>query len=114
MKREQGPVVAPPAQCPLEGVVRLLAGAWTIKILWYLCQQPQRFGQLRRALGPVSTKILTLRLRTLEKRGLLKRRELASPQREVEYSISELGRELKPILDAMTCVAARLDTREGV
>lgn len=100
--------VPPPEDCPLEDVIALLAGAWTIRILWYLCQRPRRFGDLRRNLGNVRAKVLTQRLRTLQKRGLVARRPIESALREVEYSVTPLGRELEPVLDAMGQVAARL------
>jgi DNA-binding HxlR family transcriptional regulator len=106
--RDLPDVIPPPDDCPLEDVIALLAGAWTIRILWYLCQRPRRFGELRRNLGEVRAKVLTQRLRTLEKRGLVARRPIASALREVEYSVTPLGRELEPVLDAMARVAARL------
>lgn len=102
--------VPPPSPCPLEEVLELLAGAWTVKILWYLCQGPHHFGALRRELGGVSAKVLTARLRTLEQRGVVSRRVLDTQLREVEYAVTPLGEELRPILQAMEQVAARIVT----
>ena len=62
-----------PQSCPLEASLKLLAGAWTPKILWYLRSEPRRFGDLKRDLGSISAKVLTTRLRELEKRGVLTR-----------------------------------------
>lgn len=97
-----------PADCPLEDVLALLAGAWTAQILWFLRAGPRRFGDLRRDLGRVSTKVLTNRLRVMEGHGLLVREVLPSNPPQVEYSLTPMSRELEPILDCMEHVARRL------
>ncbi|MDR3411718.1 MAG: helix-turn-helix domain-containing protein [Formivibrio sp.] len=97
-----------PYDCPLEHVLGLLAGAWTVQILWFLRAEPRRFGDLRRDLKKVSTKVLTNRLRVMEEHGLLIRTILPSNPPQVEYSLTPLSRELEAILDCMEQVARRL------
>lgn len=97
-----------PADCPLEDVLSLLSGAWTVQILWFLRAGPRRFGDLRRDLTRVSTKVLTNRLRLMEDHGLLIRDVLPGKPPQVEYSLTPLSRELEPILDCMEQVGRRL------
>lgn len=100
-----------PYDCPLEDVLSLLAGAWTVQILWFLRAGPRRFGDLRRDLARVSTKVLTNRLRVMQAHGLLEREVLPSNPPQVEYSLTSMSRELEPILDSMELVARRLKLR---
>lgn len=102
---------APHAQCPLSPCIRLLSGAWTLEIIYYLRQQPLHFGALRRALGSVSSKVLTARLRELESNQVIERRVTQGNPPQVEYRLSALGRELLPVLDAFAEVSARLRQR---
>lgn len=97
-----------PHDCPLEDVLSLLAGAWTVQILWFLRAGPRRFGDLRRDLARVSTKVLTNRLRVMQANGLLIRQVLPSNPPQVEYSLTALSRELEPVLNSMEAVARRL------
>lgn len=97
-----------PTDCPLESVLTLLAGAWTAQILWFLRAGPRRFGDLRRDLKKVSTKVLTNRLRAMESNGLLERTVIPSNPPQVEYSLTPLSRELEPVLDCMEQIARRL------
>lgn len=100
-----------PPDCPLEDVLALLAGAWTVKILWFLRAGPRRYGDLRRDLGHVSTKVLTQRLRVMEANAMIRRDVLPGKPPQVEYSLTAQGREFEPILDSMEQVARRV--REG-
>lgn len=104
------PAIQPPLphDCPLEDVLSLLAGAWTVQILWFLRAGPRRFGDLRRDLARVSTKVLTNRLRVMQAHGLLVRQVLPSNPPQVEYSLTALSRELEPVLNSMEAVARRL------
>ena len=103
-----------PPDCPLEDVLELLAGAWTAKILWFLRAGPRRFGDLRRDLGRVSTKVLTHRLRLMEQNGLVMREVVPGKPPQVEYSLTAMGHEFELILDSMEQVARRLkSTSEG-
>lgn len=99
----------PPAPCPLERYLNVVSGAWVPRILWYLRSGPRRFGELRRDLVSVSSKVLTAKLRSLEADGLVEREVIdASPPR-VSYSLSARGRAFEPVFQAMIDVSDRLD-----
>lgn len=61
----------------------------------------KRFGELKKSIGSVSQKVLTVQLRDMEENGLVNRKVYAEVPPRVEYSLTELGQSLKPILDAM-------------
>ncbi|MGF1605756.1 MAG: winged helix-turn-helix transcriptional regulator [Rhodothalassiaceae bacterium] len=91
-----------PAGCALDRVFRLLSGEWTLHILWVLGRfGPTRFGQLRRQVAGISAKVLTDRLRLLEREGVIWRdaADTASPQ--VRYGLTARGQELDQALVAM-------------
>ncbi|MBI5363651.1 MAG: helix-turn-helix transcriptional regulator [Planctomycetes bacterium] len=100
-----------PADCPLEECLQLLAGAWTLKILWYLRDGPRRFGELRRLLSGVSAKVLTTRLRELEERGLVTRVVQPTSPPSVEYSLAPLGHEIQPVLCSIAEVGKKLQKK---
>lgn len=106
-------MVEPSSDCPLSPCIALLAGAWTLEILYLTSRHPMHFGELRRALVKVSSKVLAARLRELEARGLLNRRAIATRPPMVEYSLTETGRELMPVLDAVLEVSRKLRGRSA-
>ncbi|QDP95596.1 helix-turn-helix transcriptional regulator [Microlunatus elymi] len=88
----------PVQACPISPVVDLVFSRWTTPILWTLHQNgPLRFVELERRLATITPKVLTSRLRQLERDGLVERRQFAEVPPRVEYEISELGRSLAPI-----------------
>jgi DNA-binding HxlR family transcriptional regulator len=88
--------------------LEVLERPWTTYILWILCSQgAQRFGQLRRAVGGISAKVLTERLRLLKAEGIVHRDYRPTIPPEVTYSSTERGRELAHVLDALDEVARR-------
>lgn len=101
---------APPPDCPLERYLHIVSGAWVPRILWYLRFGPRRFGDLRRDLGSISTKILTAKLRTLEEERMVVRTELlvSERQRQVEYALTERGLAFEPVFEAMEQASRRL------
>jgi DNA-binding HxlR family transcriptional regulator len=98
----------PPEDCPLDPCLRLLASAWTTRILYFLDCGPRRFGDLRRDLGKISPKVLSQRLRAMESQGLIARRRLPTYPAQVEYRLTAFGREFEPVLKAMIKVAQEL------
>jgi DNA-binding HxlR family transcriptional regulator len=104
-------MVRPPKDCPLEDVLKFLAGEWTPKILYYLRGEPRRFGDLKRDLGTVSAKVLTTRLRELEERGVISRRVMPTSPPTVEYSLTTFGEKFHPILEAIIDVGKQLKKR---
>lgn len=87
--------------CPVETTLTLIGDKWKVLILRDLLTGTKRFGELRRSVGQVSQKVLTAQLRQMEESGLLNRKVYAEVPPRVEYSLTELGHSLFPILDAM-------------
>lgn len=87
--------------CPVETTLMLIGDKWKVLILRDLMPGTKRFGELKKSIGNVSQKVLTAQLRDMEEKGLVSRKVYAEVPPRVEYSLTELGRSLKPILDAM-------------
>lgn len=100
--------VCPPPTCPLSEVLGLLRGAWAPNVIWLLSGEPRRFGELRHDIPKISARVLSARLRELEMRGLVTRRVLDTSPPSAEYSLTPLGRELLPAIDALACVGRKL------
>lgn len=88
--------------CPVETTLMLIGDKWKVLILRDLMPGTKRFGELKRSIGNVSQKVLTAQLRDMEEKGLVNRKVYAEVPPRVEYSLTELGKSLKPILDAMS------------
>ncbi len=87
--------------CPVETTLTLIGDKWKVLILRDLMNGTMRFGELKKSIGSVSQKVLTAQLRDMEAKGLVNRKVYAEVPPRVEYSLTELGQSLKPILDAM-------------
>lgn len=87
--------------CPVETTLTLIGDKWKVLILRDLMSGTKRFGELKKSIGTVSQKVLTAQLRDMEANGLVHREVYAEVPLRVEYSLTELGQSLKPILDAM-------------
>ncbi len=87
--------------CPVETTLTLIGDKWKVLILRDLLTGTKRFGELKKSIGSVSQKVLTAQLRDMEDSGLIDRKVYAEVPPKVEYSLTELGHSLEPILDAM-------------
>ena len=87
--------------CPVETTLTLISDKWKVLILRDLMQGTKRFGELKKSIGSVSQKVLTAQLREMEQSGLLTRTVYPEVPPRVEYTLTDLGYSLKPILDAM-------------
>ena len=86
----------------------VLGGAWTPSVIWKLAGDPRRFGELQKDIPGISPKMLTARLRSLEEKGVVVRDVVHSSPPSVEYSLTALGRELVPVIDAIVRVGTKL------
>ena len=87
--------------CPVETTLTLISDKWKVLIIRDLLSGTKRFGELKKSIGHVTQKVLTAQLRQMEASGLLTRKVYAEVPPRVEYTLTDLGYSLKPILDAM-------------
>lgn len=87
--------------CPVETTLTLISSKWKVLIVRDLLAGTKRFGELRRSVGNVSQKVLTAQLREMEEDGLVDRKAYPEVPPRVEYSLTELGRSLEPVLSAL-------------
>lgn len=87
--------------CPVETTLMLISDRWKVLILRDLLGGTKRFGELKKSIGSISQKVLTSNLRAMEESGLLTRKIYPEVPPKVEYTLTETGYSLKPILDAM-------------
>ena len=99
--------------CPVETTLMLIGDKWKILILRDLMEGTKRFGELKKSIGTVSQKVLTAQLRDMEDKGLLTRKVYAEVPPRVEYTLTETGYSLKPILDSMVAWGTGYQRRNG-
>jgi DNA-binding HxlR family transcriptional regulator len=87
--------------CPVARAVRVLDGKWTMLVIRDLLTGTRRFSELRASLAGISPKTLTDRLRDLERHGLVKRAMYAEIPPRVEYTLTQRGRALEPVISAL-------------
>ena len=97
--------------CPVATTVGLIGNKWKLLIIRDLLTGTKRFGRLRSSVTGISQKVLTDNLRALEADGLLTRTVFAEVPPRVEYTLSELGESLKPIMDSMESWGNRYKNR---
>ena len=88
-------------ECPVATTVQLIGSKWKLLILRNLMMRPWRFNELKKSLEGISQKVLTDSLRSMEEDGIITRTVYAEVPPRVEYTLTELGYSLKPIMDAM-------------
>jgi DNA-binding HxlR family transcriptional regulator len=101
------PEPKPPSECPVETWLALLGHRWSALLLWHLQDGALRFRDLKERLPQITAKVLSERLETLRRNGLLVRSEGRGFPVEVSYGLSESGRALMPILDEIERWARR-------
>ena len=89
-------------QCtdPITNSLKLIGGKWKISIIYNLRKGPTRFGELKRILAPITQQMLTKQLREMERDRLIKRNVYEVVPPKVEYSLTEFGSSLSPVLDS--------------
>ncbi len=108
VKRRKSKVPPPPTECPLGRCMRLLGGAWTAHVLWFLREGERCFTELQIDIGGVSAKMLTDRLRRLEREGIVERSTRPTSPPTVCYSLTPEGKELSVALANVVEVAQRV------
>jgi DNA-binding HxlR family transcriptional regulator len=99
--------------CPVSACAEILGGKWTILVIRDLADGRCRFCELERSLEGISPRTLSLRLRALEEQGIVERKTFPQVPPRVEYSLTEKGEALVPIIDGMRAYGRRwLDTAE--
>ena len=88
-------------ECPVEITLSFIQNKWRVLILRDLLGRTKRFGELKNSLSPISQKVLTQNLREMEENKIIVRKVFPEVPPKVEYSLTELGFSLKPILDSM-------------
>lgn len=88
--------------CPVETTLMLISDRWKVLIIRDLIEGTKRFGELKKSVGNISQKVLTANLRSMEEDGLLTREVFPEVPPRVEYTLTDTGYSLKPILDSMT------------
>ena len=93
--------------CPALGFSQIVGGKYKLRILWVLIQRPHRYGEIRASLlkgtlgKSVTPRVLSRELKELQQRGLIARKQYDGLPLKVEYSLTELGRGLRPVLDSI-------------
>ncbi len=90
-----------PSFCPVTRTMSVIGGKWKPIIMWTVRGAARRFGEIRKMIPGITQKMLTQQLRELERDGIISRKVYAVVPPMVEYSLTEYGRTLTPILDAM-------------
>ena len=99
--------------CPVETTLMLISDRWKVLIIRDLLEGTKRFGELKKSVGNISQKVLTANLRAMEDSGLLTRKVYAEVPPRVEYTLTETGYSLKPILDAMVVWGTEYKQKNG-
>lgn len=100
-------------ECPLDHCIKLISGAWALNIIWALSGGARRFSELRSDIDGISAKVLSARVHELEERGVVARKVVPTKPPTVEYSLTDLGQELMPVIDAIAGVSSKLRRRRG-
>jgi DNA-binding HxlR family transcriptional regulator len=94
MKRAQ-------VNCPAAHTLRVLSGMWKVPIVWHLLSGTRRFGELRADVGKITQRVLAQQLRELARDGIVQRKVYLATPLKVEYSLTPLGRTLRPVVAIM-------------
>jgi len=89
------------ARCPSRKVLAYISDKWTVMVLVVLIDGTQRFNELRRRVQGITQKMLTRTLRDLEENGIVSRRIYAEVPPRVEYTLSEIGESLRPVIETL-------------
>ncbi|NJL86797.1 MAG: helix-turn-helix transcriptional regulator [Leptolyngbyaceae cyanobacterium SM1_1_3] len=100
-------------ECPIQAIVDVIGGKWKLSILYQLFQGTRRYGELKRLVPKATERMLTLQLRELEAVGIVQRTVYSEVPPKVEYSLTELGLSLEPVLKTMLSWSENYLQQEG-
>ena len=98
--------------CPVSGALQMIGDKWTLLIARDLADGPRRTMELQNGLDPISSRTLVARLRDMEKDQLIKRTDFGGNPPHIEYALTERGRVLLPLVDALRVVGQKLDCNQ--
>jgi len=87
--------------CALDVTMEFIGGKWKTVVLWYLRNKTMRFGELRKQIPDITEKMLSIQLKNLENDGLIKREAFAQVPLRVEYSLTDFGKTIIPVIEAI-------------
>lgn len=100
--------------CAMDVTMDFIGGKWKTVVLWYLRNDKKRFGELRKLIPQMTERMLSIQLRQLEEDGLVKREVFTDkPPLKVEYSLTDFGKSLLPVLEAVARWGRELGRLEG-
>ena len=108
VKKEELPI------CPVATTVQLIGSKWKLLIMRNILQRPLRFNELQKNLEGISQKVLTDSLRSMEEDGIITRTVYPEVPPRVEYSLSQLGESMRPIIDAMELWGAEYKKHQSI
>jgi DNA-binding HxlR family transcriptional regulator len=100
--------------CALDVTMSFIGGKWKSVILWYLRNKTMRFSQLKKQIPDITEKMLSLQLKALEQSGLVKREVFMEVPLKVEYSLTDFGKSLSPVIESIAKWGRNLAENEGV
>jgi DNA-binding HxlR family transcriptional regulator len=87
--------------CAMDVTMHYIGGKWKTVVLWYLRNKTMRFGEIKKQIPDITEKMLSIQLKSLEADGLIKREVYLEVPLRVEYSMTEFGKSIIPVLDAI-------------
>ena len=99
--------------CAMDVTMKYIGGKWKTVVLWYLRNKTYRFGELKKKIPDITEKMLSLQLKALEKDGIIKREVYAEVPLRVEYSMTEFGKTLIPVLEEISRWGRHLGQSKG-
>jgi DNA-binding HxlR family transcriptional regulator len=87
--------------CAMDVTMNYIGGKWKTVVLWYLRNKTMRFGEIKKQIPDITEKMLSIQLKSLEADGLIKREVYPEVPLRVEYSMTEFGKSIIPVLDAI-------------
>jgi DNA-binding HxlR family transcriptional regulator len=99
--------------CAMDITMDYIGGKWKTVVLWYLRNKTLRFGELKKQIPEITEKMLSIQLKALEEDGVIKRKVYAEVPLKVEYSLTDFGKTMIPVLEAIAKWGRELGESEG-